>query len=39
MTQEHGPDDYEFDAECPRCNGLGLIGRQQVTVSSPQEQR
>jgi DnaJ-class molecular chaperone len=32
MTQEHGPDDYEYDAECPRCYGLGLIGKQHVTV-------
>lgn len=35
MTQEFGPDDYEYDAECPRCWGLGLISRQPSTVSEP----
>ncbi len=24
MTQEHGPDDYEFEVTCPDCGGTGV---------------
>lgn len=34
MTQEHGPDDYEFDAECPECKGVGVVSR---TAQPPAE--
>ena len=25
MTQEHGPNDYEIDVECPCCHGVGTL--------------
>ena len=36
MTQEFGPDDYEYDVECPRCMGIGLVARPVSTVNGEQ---
>jgi hypothetical protein len=38
MTQEHGPDDYEFDAECPDCKGVGVVDRATVPPSALQQE-
>ena len=32
MTQEHGPDDYEFAATCPDCNGTGVTTPPTLTL-------